>query len=265
MCGSAIPLVNSAASRPLDAPASVNASETASASRKVPPLPPSSSGTPRPSRPSFAAATCSSRGTAPASSQTCRCGATSLCTKARAVSRSASCSALQKPGVDRASSSGTSTYRDRTHSPSALACGSKRLDAATPSPSRPWSTTLTPPRFASACTSMSSAAASGTRRRTTSGVMVASSQRTRSGRAPCIDGPEAEVGIAPLVARARVRDPSERIRRDAPPGSPAEDVPPGCSYVRLGGDGGGPAGPAAAELRSSPDPEAPSARSLPRS
>ena len=47
------------------------------------------------------------------------------------------------------SPSSIDTCRDRTHSPSPLACGSNRVDAATPSPSRPWITTLTPPRLGS--------------------------------------------------------------------------------------------------------------------
>src|SRR5699024_5969511 len=35
------------------------------------------------------------------------------------------------------SSPGMSPYRARSHSPNALACGSNRVEAATPSPSRP--------------------------------------------------------------------------------------------------------------------------------
>src|SRR6202008_2036402 len=38
--------------------------------------------------------------------------------------------------------SGMSTWRERSHSPRDLACGSKRVDAATPWPSRPCSTKL---------------------------------------------------------------------------------------------------------------------------
>ena len=47
------------------------------------------------------------------------------------------------------SSSWMCTTRERSHSPSPLACGSNRVDAATPWPSSPWTTTLTPPRFGS--------------------------------------------------------------------------------------------------------------------
>jgi exopolyphosphatase/pppGpp-phosphohydrolase len=43
----------------------------------------------------------------------------------------------------------TFTSRDRTHSPSPLACGSNRVDAATPSPRRPRISTLTAPRLGS--------------------------------------------------------------------------------------------------------------------
>ena len=72
MWGSAMPEVNRAARRPELAPASAIASVTASASRNVPPLPPFSSGTPRPRNPCFAADRWSSRGTSPASSHSCR-------------------------------------------------------------------------------------------------------------------------------------------------------------------------------------------------
>ena len=58
-----------------------------------------------------------------------------------AVSRSARRSAVT------AAPPRSSTCRDRSHSPSPLACGSNRVDAATPSPSRPWITMLTAPRF----------------------------------------------------------------------------------------------------------------------
>ncbi len=45
------------------------------------------------------------------------------------------------------SSSGMSMDRERSHSPSALACGSKRVDDATPSPSRPSMTKFSARRF----------------------------------------------------------------------------------------------------------------------
>src|SRR4029079_12428010 len=66
--------------------------------------------------------------------------------------------------------SGISTYRERAHSPSAFACGSKRFDAATPWPSRPCSTTFPPPRLASAHTSTSRSRDSGRSDRTNSEV-----------------------------------------------------------------------------------------------
>ncbi len=47
------------------------------------------------------------------------------------------------------SDSSIATIRERAHSPSPLACGSKRVDAATPRPSSPWITTFTAPRLGS--------------------------------------------------------------------------------------------------------------------
>src|SRR5699024_10704440 len=42
-----------------------------------------------------------------------------------------------RPRFADSSSPGISAYRARSHSPRALACGSKRVEAATPSPRRP--------------------------------------------------------------------------------------------------------------------------------
>ncbi len=72
------------------------------------------------------------------------------------------------------------TCRERIHSPSALAWGSNRVEAATPCPSSPRITTLTAPRFGSGCTSTGSCSASGTSSLTRSGVTNFVSQATRS-------------------------------------------------------------------------------------
>src|SRR5690606_32195659 len=64
-------------------------------------------------------------------------------------------------GGHASSSSGMATTRARSHSPTALAWGSKRVDEATPSPSSPWIRMLTPARFGSGWTSIRSSAASG--------------------------------------------------------------------------------------------------------
>src|SRR5262245_57490872 len=47
------------------------------------------------------------------------------------------------------SASGMSTWRDRSHSPSAFACGSNRVEAATPRPSSPWMTKFSACRLGS--------------------------------------------------------------------------------------------------------------------
>src|SRR5262245_39853420 len=77
-------------------------------------------------------------------------------------------------------SSGISTYRERAHSPSPFACGSNRVDAATPCPSSPCSTTLTPPRLGRAKVSTSRSRVSGSSVRTKSGVTRSSSHATRA-------------------------------------------------------------------------------------
>lgn len=51
--------------------------------------------------------------------------------------------------------------RDRTYSPSPLACASGRVDEATPSPSKPCTTTLSARRFGSSKRSMGRCAVSG--------------------------------------------------------------------------------------------------------
>ena len=74
------------------------------------------------------------------------------------------------------SASGTSTSRERSHSPTPLACGSKRVPAATPSPSSPatWKSTARRPGSSSRVTGRS--AASGSRARSRSAVRYAASQ-----------------------------------------------------------------------------------------
>ena len=61
---------------------------------------------------------------------------------ARAASRAAG-------GPEATSDAGTSTARERSNSPSPLACVSSRRFEATPHPSRPWTTKLTARRFGS--------------------------------------------------------------------------------------------------------------------
>src|SRR5262245_29624342 len=58
-------------------------------------------------------------------------------------------------------SMGTRMVRPRRTSPSALACGSKRVDAATPRPSRPRMTKLIAFRFGNSYRSMSKSLVSG--------------------------------------------------------------------------------------------------------
>ena len=76
-----------------------------------------------------------------------------------------------------------SRVRPRSHSPTALPCGSKRVLAATPRPSSPSTTTFTARRFGSACTVTGSSAASGSSSRTLSGVSVG--RQPRAGRRRC--------------------------------------------------------------------------------
>ena len=182
MIGSAIlPVKRAAIVR--DTPAPVNASETASASRKVPPPPPR-----------FSARRAEQAEPRGLGVQVARHLAgvlpglqvrdDPLRTNARAVARSFPCSSLPEgpgwsmpwwPSPPRprphhsGSTSGTSTCRERTHSPSASACGSNRLDAATPSPRSPCDTTLTPPRLGSGCTDVEPGGLGHLRRRTAVG------------------------------------------------------------------------------------------------
>lgn len=88
MCGSAMPCVNRAAINPDEPPERMISSVTMIESSRSPPLPPTDSGKPMPSSPTFAAVSCSDRGTSPARSQPARCGSTSRVTKARVSSRS---------------------------------------------------------------------------------------------------------------------------------------------------------------------------------
>ena len=89
----------------------------------MPPWPPTSSGNAMPSRPALAADRCSERGISPASSQSWRCGSTSRRTNSAVVA----CSARRSSRPAHSSSSGMCTSRERSHSPSPLACGSNRV------------------------------------------------------------------------------------------------------------------------------------------
>src|SRR5690606_26414761 len=83
-------------------------------------------------------------------------------------------------GVERAghnSSSGMSTCLLRNHSPSALACGSKRACDATPCPSRPLTTKFIALRFGSRYRRTGRSAVSGSSRRNSSTVRVVASHR----------------------------------------------------------------------------------------
>ena len=66
-------------------------------------------------------------------------------TRFRDAAAASSSSARYAPSA----ATGTSTMRERTYSPSPFACGSKRTDEATPSPSRPFTTKLSAWRFGS--------------------------------------------------------------------------------------------------------------------
>src|SRR4029453_17695221 len=77
--------------------------------------------------------------------------------------------------------SGIGTTLARTYSPRLLACGSLRSDAATPSPSNPFSTKLTARRFGRSCRSTSSARASGRSARNRSTVRKLVSQAYAAG------------------------------------------------------------------------------------
>src|SRR5215207_4551598 len=71
---------------------------------------------------------------------------------------------------------GISTMRARSHSPRLFACASWRVDAATPSGSRPWITKLSALRLARRCRSTARPAVSGSSARTRSTVRNPSSQ-----------------------------------------------------------------------------------------
>ena len=129
---------------------------------------------------------------------------------------------------------GCATHRERSHSPSPLACGSNRVDAATPWPSRPWTTTLTAPRLGSSADvdvevgRLGQQLADAAWRHQLGQPGDAGVVRRRVDAV--VRDPEAEVGVAALVARARVderaqRQPSgqrvgvRRVGRRAPAGS----------------------------------------------
>ena len=107
------------------------------------------------------------------------------------------------------SASGMSTCRERSHSPSALACGSNRAGEATPSPRMPSTTKFTARRFGSSCRVTGRPAASGSRRLSSSTVRVCASH------APRLVGarPDADVRVAALVAAAGAGDGAERHPR----------------------------------------------------
>ena len=108
--------------------------------------------------------------------------------------------------------------RLRRYSPRPLAWGSGRVDEATPSPSSPTTTKLSAHRFGNAKRRTSRSSASGSRGRNASTVRSASSQAQAASR----PGPEADVGVAALVARAG-------------PDDGAEGEPPGRARRRAGG------------------------------
>ena len=209
MCGSAMPWVNSADSSPLEAPAYSISSARVVLSTMSPPEPPTEVGNATPSSPACAARRCSERGTSPSASHCSRCGTTSRSVKSRASRRNATrsgvvqTSALTRPPAAR---SGCRRSRARNHSPRPLACGSCRVEAATPSPSRPWTTKLSARRFGSSTRSTSRPAVSG------------SSSWNRSTveplPQPVVGGvgadPHPDVGVAALVAAAGPGDRAER-------------------------------------------------------
>ena len=100
---------------------------------------------------------------------------------------------------------GMSTCRERSHSPSALACGSKRACAATPSPSRPSTTKLRARRFGRTCRTTVKSAVSGSSSRNRATVSAWASQR----QAVVAAHPDADVGVAALVAAAGSGDEAE--------------------------------------------------------
>ena len=160
MCGSAMPPVNSAAAE-AGGPAGLEErllrrpSRAASRPGRRPPR-----GTRRRAALPWRRRGAATRGTSRASSHSWRCGRRP---RARTNVRVASSQRLLLR-LTRTTSQQLLrdvTSRERSHSPSALACGSKRVLAATPSPSRPWTSTLTPCRLGSAKTSTSRSSASG--------------------------------------------------------------------------------------------------------
>ena len=104
------------------------------------------------------------------------------------------------------SSSGISSVRLSSHSPTALPCGSKRVLAATPRPSSPSITTLTARRFGSGWTATGRSAASGSSSRTRS----RGERRGQPGGGLVGAGPDADVRRPALVAAAGPRHGAER-------------------------------------------------------
>ena len=130
MCGTAMPQVNSDANTPPGAPVRCISSQMITASAPSPPPPPTASGKPAPSRPAAPARRCRSRGRSPVRSHSSAWGRISRSVNERTVFRSCSRSGVVQmftvsPEIH-SNLPGMSTCRLRSHSPSALACGSNR-------------------------------------------------------------------------------------------------------------------------------------------
>ncbi len=127
------------------------------------------------------------------------------------------------------SARGMSTRRARRYSPRLFACGSLRVDAATPSPSRPWTTKLTLSRFGSGWRSTSSGARLRHELAEPLDREVALEPRVRGG----VPHPDADVGVAALVAGARAADACRAARaRSAPAGRRRESAPTATAASR---------------------------------
>ena len=94
---------------------------------------------------------------------------------------------------------GIGTTLARRYSPRLFACGSLRSDAATPSPSSPRTTKFSASRFGSSTRSTTRSRASREQRAQALDGQVAAEPAPRRGR----PHPQADVGVAALVARAR--------------------------------------------------------------
>ena len=104
--------------------------------------------------------------------------------------------------------------RERSHSPSAFACGSWRASTQHPRPSRPSTTKFSARRLGSTCRVTGSAAVSGSSRRNSSTVSTTASQPKAASSA----GPDADVRRAALVAAAGAGDRAERSACVGPAG-----------------------------------------------